>query len=275
MESLMRIGHNPLDHQKAEPMPSIVACAITHLPNLKGYHQDRLEIVQTCLTTMRSHAGREIPIYVWDNGSGPELRRWLLDEYKPEYLTLSPNIGKASARSSIVRSMPPKTIVCISDDDMYFYPDWLAPQLELLEKFPNVGVVSGYPVRTQFRWGNKSTLKWAQDNARLIAGRFIPDEWDRDFCTSIGRNYDWHKNYTATDRDYLIEYEGMRAYATAHHCQFIAYAGRIDYIVQWDSEALSDERKFDRAIDDDMLLRLTTTERLVRHIGNVLEPEFV
>jgi len=132
-------------------------------------------------------------------------------------------------------------------------------------------MVSAYPVRTQFRWGNTFTLEWARVNAKLEIGRFIPAEWDRDFCVSIGRDYEWHKGYTREDMDYLITYRGMRAYATAHHCQFVAYAGRIDYIVQWDGEAISDEKLFDRAVDKEKMLRLTTIERLCRHMGNVTE----
>ena len=272
----MRSGHNPLRGQQAQPMPKIVVCAITHLPNVggkyaDGYHANRLEIVQLCLKTMRERAGMEVATCVWDNGSGPELRDWLQNEYKPDYLTLAPNVGKASARSSIVRAFPPETVVCICDDDMYFYPDWLQPQLDLLRGFPNVGVVSGYPVRTQFRWAVESTVNWALKNAKLKIGRFIPEEYDRDFCISIGRNYAYQLIYTKNDKDYLVEYNGLQAYATAHHCQFITYAGKIDYIVQWDGEAISDEKLFDMAIDREGLLRLTTIQRYAQHMGNVLD----
>jgi hypothetical protein len=270
----MRIGQNPLRNKRAIPLPQIVACAITHLPNFKSYHETRLEVIQTCLRTMRDNSDLSLSTYIWDNGSCLEFRDWLQFEYKPDFLTLSPNIGKASARSSIVRAFPPETVVCVTDDDMYFYPGWLGPQLELLNGFPNVGVVSGYPVRTQFRWGVKSTLEWARNNANLKIGEFIPDEWDRDFCDSIGRDYTWHRNYTKDDKDALIEYKGLKAYATAHHCQFICKAGAIDYIVQWDGETMSDEKKFDNAIDSEGFLRLTTIQRLTQHIGNVLDEKF-
>jgi len=79
----MRSGHNPLRGQQAQPMPKIVVCAITHLPNVggkyaDGYHANRLEIVQLCLKTMRERAGMEVATCIWDNGSGPELRGQLL-----------------------------------------------------------------------------------------------------------------------------------------------------------------------------------------------------
>ena len=270
----MRRGRNPLSYKNAQPMPHIVACAITHLPNREGYHANRLEVIQTCLKTMRENAGRDIPIYIWDNGSGPELREWLIYEYKPEYLTLSPNVGKASARSAIVRVFPPETVVCVSDDDMFFHPDWLEPQLELLDGFPNVGVVSGYPVRTQFRWAIHSTVEWARKNAKVQVGRFIFDEWDRDFCISIGRDYQQHKLDTVDDHEILIEYNGLKAFATAHHCQFITRAKMIYFIVQWDNKAMGNERIFDKAVDREGCLRLTTTQRLTQHIGNVMDEKF-
>lgn len=270
----MRVGNNPLKGGRAESMPKLVGIVITHLPEETGYHAYRLEIVQTCLETMRANAGMDLAMCVWDNGSGPQLREWLQEEYKPEYLVLSPNVGKSSARTASVRMFPPETVVCVSDDDMLYLPNWLAPQLDLLHHFPNVGAVSGYPVRTQFRWGIDSTLKWAEQNATHRWGRFIPEEWERDWCASIGRDYVWHRTkHAVNDQDLLIEYQGRFAYGTAHHCQFIALAGRIEFLVEWHPDAVADEKPFDRAIDAQGYLRLTTTERLVRHMGNVIDPD--
>ena len=272
----MRTGKNPLRGKYAEKMPPVVAAVITHLPNLIGYHVDRLEVVQTCLTTMRENAGTYVPVYVWDNGSGIELRDWLINDYRPEFLMLSPNVGKSSARSAILRLFPPETIVGISDDDMYFYPDWLGRHIELLEGFPNVGAVSGWPVRTAFNWGIETTFEWAKKNAdEFKMGRFISNEEDRDYCNSIGRDYEWHRDVHSRDNfDFIIEYKGLQAYATAHHCQFIGYAGRLAKLAQWSAKAMPNEKPFDVAIDKAGLLRLTTVDRLTRHIGNVLDEDF-
>ena len=37
---------------------------------------------------------------------------------------------------------------------------------------------------------------------------------------------------------------------------------------------MGNERKFDKAIDSEGYLRLTTTERLTEHIGNILDEKF-
>lgn len=270
----MRLGNNPMRGRHAQGVPPLVAAVITHLPNQRGYHAGRLEVIQACLTSMRQNAGMDIPIYVWDNGSGDALRDWLQYEYRPDYLTMAPNMGKSSARAAILRAFPTETIVALSDDDMYFHPDWLRPQLELLNGFPDVGQVSGYPVRTQQRWGNVTTLKWAKQFAILETGRFIPEEWDRDFCASIERTYKDHLKMTEDDVDYRVRFQGYEAYAAAHHCQFVAYAGRLANIVEWTWQAMMNERRFDAAVDHAGLLRLTTTARLCQHIGNVMEDRF-
>lgn len=264
----MRIGMNPLAESSLPPAPAIITAVITHLPHRKGYHAQRFEVIQACIDSLRQNN----PLYIWDNGSDKQFKNWLLREVKPDYLTLSPNIGKAAARTAILRTFPPQTIVCLSDDDIYFYSGWLDAQLDLLHGFPDVGQVSGCPVRTQARWGNKATLKWAGDNAVLRTGRFIPTEWEFDFCRSIGRDWAGHCQESARDLDYLIEYKGMQAYAMAHHMQFIGYAGKLGTIGLWPERAMRSEKVFDMTVDSMGLLRLTTTQRMVRHIGNVMEP---
>ena len=269
----MRTEMNPNRRIYVDGYPPYIASSITHLPSLEGYHENRFEVVKVSLTTMRENAGLNCKTLVWDNGSCQEFRDWLLNEYKPDYVMLSTNVGKSIARASILRMLPPKTIVGVADDDMYYYPDWFKAQVELMKYFPNVGQVSGYPVRTQMRWGNKRTLEWARKVAIVEEGSFIPAEWDKDFCTSIGRDYEWHKKYTENDMDYRITYRGVQAYAFAHHCQFICEAGKIAPLARFDTEAMADEKPFDWAVDNTGMLRLTTINRYTRHIGNVLDDD--
>lgn len=209
---------------------------------------------------------------VWDNGSCDRLKDWLQDVYKPDWLMLSPNVGKAQARCSMYRMLPFDTVFCFSDDDIYYGPNWLLPQLDLLYHFPHVGVVSGYPVRSQFNWGCKRTIEWAEQNGKVTRGRLIPDEWDRDFCLSVGRTLEQHAKVTEKTVEVMVEYQGMEAYCTAHHCQFIGKAGVLEKFITWSIEyAMSDEKPFDTAIDNAGLLRLTTVNRYTRHIGNVMD----
>jgi hypothetical protein len=269
----MRVGNNPLRIAKAEGwLKPVVLAIVTHLPHLNGYHAKRLEVVQKCLTSMRNHANVAHSIAIWDNGSCEAFREWVKDEIRPDVFVESVNLGKTSGRAALMRILPPETIACYSDDDMYFYPGWLEPQIELLQHFPNVACVSGYPVRTSFRWGNENTVAWAKKHGRVESGRFIPQAWEDDFAVSLGRSPGWHKSYTANDVDQRVTYNGRQAYLTSHHCQFIGYAGVIGRVVTWDHEAMGDERPFDMTLDT-LGLRLATIQRYTRHIGNVLHDE--
>lgn len=267
----MREGNNPNRIAGAKGFRQIVCVVVTHLPNLEEeYHAKRLEVVQTCLTSMRAGAHVDHTFMVWDNGSCPEFTNWLVNEFRPDMLMLSANIGKTAARTSAIRMLPEKAIICYSDDDIYFYDDWLQPQLDLLQNFPNVACVTGYPVRTAFRWGTENTLNWARKNGKVEKVRLLPRKWEDDFAISLGRDPEWHAKYSANDYEYIVTYQGKRAYCTAHHCQFVGYQEQLAKVATYDGKAMGDERVLDIALDK-IGLRLATTNRLARHIGNVID----
>ncbi len=268
----MRVGNNPLRFSPAENFKPIVFCMVTHLPNMEGYHEKRFEVIQLCLRTMMQNAQMEHSLAVWDNASCTEFREWVQDEIKPDVFIQSFNAGKTAGRTSLTRMIPPRKTVCYSDDDMFYYPNWLKPQIELLQHFPNVACVTGYPVRTSFRWGNANTKAWAEKNGTLEKGRFIPQQWEDDFAVSIGRDVQWHRESSYKDLDYRITYKAKQAYATSHHCQFIAKSEVIGRLLSFDGRAMGDEKPTDIILDQ-IGLRLATIERLTRHIGNVIHDE--
>lgn len=266
-----RVGQNPMRGKTAPyDIKPVVLTVVTHLPDYVGYHGGRKDVIAACLRSMIDNAGRDFSLIVWDNGSCDEFLGWLETSIKPDILIRSKNVGKTTARSCLARMIHPRSIMAHSDDDMLFYPNWLQPQIDLLEHFPNVACVTGYPVRTAFRWGNENTLAWARENAKVEAARFIPQEWEDDFAESVGRDPKGHRDYTVKDIDYRITYNGVSAYATAHHCQFVARAETVARLLQYDGMAMGDERAFDIEMDK-LGLRLATIERLTRHIGNVID----
>lgn len=266
----MRVGTNPMARELAEPRRDIVISAITHLPNEDGYHAKRFDVIRLSLEAMRKHAGIKAHVCIWDNGSSRIFREWLQDEYQPDTLILSRNVGKSIARKSVFRMFNPSTTIAMADDDIYYYPGWLEPQLELMRHFPNVSAVTGYPLRVMFRWGCENTLRWCHENAQLEVGRFIPQQWEDDYAVSIGREIQDHRNLTLGDRDIRVTYRGKQAYPHAHHCQFVARAGKVEPIMQWDDSAMADEKPFDIALDG-IGLRLATVARYTRHVGNVID----
>ena len=267
----MRSGMNPNRHANVNGYAPIVLAAITHLPELNGYHEHRLDVIKCCLETMRDNTEVDHQILVWDNGSTAALTHWLKRSYQPDYLITGPNIGKWNARASITRMLPEDTILGVTDDDMYFYPGWLEAHLEVFNKYPRVGTVSGCPVRTQFRFHNTSTIEWGKRFAQIEAGRFISEDLERDFCTSIGRDYEKHKQGTANEMDIRLRFAGLEVYATGHHCQFVGRAGILAEHTVFSNEAMPSERPFEQSLDINGLLRLTTVERYTQHIGNILD----
>jgi len=268
----MRQGQNPLKFLQAPAtIKPIVFLVVTHLPDDGSeYHAERFEIVKTCLETMRDNSHRDHTFMIWDNGSGETLRNYIRDNFKPDIFIQSANLGKGAARMLAVNMLPPATVICYSDDDFLFYANWLKPQMELLNHFPNVAAVSGYPVRTMFRSGNINTIAWAKKNASVKIGQFIPRDWENDFALSVGRDPQQHIEMTVKDFDTKITYQGKEAYATAHHAQFIGYQVKISQAVYMDGMAEGNEHPFDIELDK-IGLRLCTTERLCRHMGNVMD----
>lgn len=267
---MARIGQNPnSDNSAPMRVGDIVLTCVTHLPDFKGYHARRFEVVKKCLTSMRDNAGNTYTVIIWDNGSCEVFRQWVEQEYKPDIFIKSGNVGKSVARAALFGMLEPDTIVNYSDDDIYHYPNWLLPQIKLLKHFPEVSCVTGYPVRTAFRWGVENTIRRLRPS---IYEKIISSAWENDFAVSIGRDVNFHVGYTANDQDVIVEYMGMKAYATSHHCQQVGRAGILytaaHKVMAYTS--MPDEKPYDISLDE-LGNRLATLERYTRHMGNVID----
>lgn len=268
---MARIGRNPNSGRRAPVrIENIVLACVTHLPDFTGYHKKRFEVVKKCLTSMRDNAGGNHTVIVWDNGSCEKFRKWVEKEYKPDIFIRSANVGKSVARAAIFGMLEPDTIVNYSDDDIYHYPNWLLPQIELLNHFPNVSCVSGYPVRCAFRWAVRNTIL----RLKPTFGRFIPKVWEDDFAVSIGSDPDSHAKFTEKDKDIIVKYKGIKAYATSHHCQHIGKAGLLATAARrvMSYYCAPNEKPYDNILDETGN-RLATLQRYTRHMGNVIDDD--
>lgn len=277
----MRDGLNPNRHRKVYEHPANVAAAIVHLPEGDHpYHRERMNIVKLSLVSMREYAFapgtvlHDRPhILVWANGCAPEMLDWLSGIYQPDTLVISPNVGKTSARTAIFRMFSPGTYVAVADDDMLYSPGWMAESLRILHAFPPA-VVSAYPTRAAMSRNNKATLAWAKQHANLERGHYIPDAWTVEYGASIAAREEVIMGLLERkdgNLDQRIEYKGLRAFATSHHCQMMARAGDVLPYLNWDDQGSTNENLFDRFLDEGGLLRLATTQHLAQHMGNVLD----
>jgi len=275
---MKRVGMNPARDRVSDYRPArVTAAVLTYIPMLGGYFSDRLRILQLSLESMAAHTSLPFDLMVFDNGSCREVQDFLTQKKEEgliRYLLLSSeNIGKIGALKIMFHAAPGE-IIAYSDDDIYFYPDWLESQLQVLDHFPEVGMVSGVPIRIRFNDAQESNQRIAESHPEISihSGRWIPDEWEEDFCASTGRKPVEYKNLTEGIQDIVFEYRGHRAYSTANHFQFLSPKAVIQAALpeNWSGRLMRRMLEMDEAVDQLGYLRLSTTERYVRHMGNVL-----
>ena len=161
----MRLGQNPakfVDHVH-KPQPITVA-VLTYVPFLSGYFATYLDVVKACLRSIWENTDLPYELLVFDNGSCQELLDFLRDSQHEgwiHYLMLSKqNLGKGGAWNVMFQAAPGE-VVAYADSDALFYPGWLSRSMEILETFPNVGMVTSRPFRTRDRL-TTATVAWAE-----------------------------------------------------------------------------------------------------------------
>ena len=166
----MRKGQNPAKFVKDVARPERITVALlNYIPFLSGFYAETLDVLKVSLESMRKDPGLPFDLMVFDNGSCEEVREYLVNEKEEgriQYLILSEkNMGKGGAWNMMLTGAPGE-IIAYTDSDVLFSPNWLSRSVEILETFPNVGMVTARPFRTPPEF-YETTLKWARDNATL------------------------------------------------------------------------------------------------------------
>lgn len=276
----MRVGQNPAKFVNKVAQPADVTITVVNfIPFLSGFYEQSLEVLKACLNSIHVTAGPDFDLMVFDNHSCDAVREYLIDTFEQgiiQYLVLSDeNIGKIGAWNAMFGAAQGKVVV-FSDSDIFFRPGWLAESLNILNSFPNAGMVTARPLRTPEQF-SKATLLWGREQSREVfqEGTFL--EWDTylEHTDSIGMTREEAQKQYNSGRDYLFTYEGHRAYAGAAHFQFMTRKEVLGKIMPLPSEKpMRGERIFDVAVDSLGLLRLCTDRPYVMHMGNRLPPEF-
>ncbi len=272
----MRIGQNPAKFVKEVAKPARITVAVlNYIPFLSGFYAELLDVLKTCLNSLRENSDLPFDLMVFDNGSCAEAVQFLLDEYEADriqYLLLSrKNLGKGGAWNMILSGAPGE-IVVYTDNDCYFHKGWLSRSLQILETYPNVGMVTARPFRTNPEYYS-ATLAWGDTTpgAQVERGSFIPWEVFRDFDLSLGQDeVDIRKRFESTE-DVRLTFNGVTAMAGASHWQFMARKETLAQFLPFSMDRpMGQVKQLDQRMNAAGLLRLMPTEPLAMNMSNTL-----
>ncbi len=271
----MRKGQNPAKFVKEVAKPQRITVAVlNYIPFLSGFYAEALDVLKVSLESMRNEPGLPFDLMVFDNGSCPEVRNWLVaekDAGRIQYLILSEkNMGKGGAWN-IILSGAPGEIIAYSDSDILYYPGWLSRSVELLETFPNVGMVTARPFRTNPEY-HTATREWAKQNATLEAGQFIPWETFWEFNRSLGQNEEENRKIYTETQDWKITYQGKTAFIGASHWQFTACKATLAQFLPFDMDKpMGQVKQLDQRMNAAGYLRLMVSDPLVMNLSNTTD----
>jgi len=271
---------NPGRGKMSDYIPARVTAAIlTYVPNDVGYFKDRFDVMRVCLESILKNTQEPFDLMVFDNGSSAKVVDYLSKQRNVGNIDLlmlsSKNIGKISALQIMFKAAPGE-IIAYCDDDVFFLPGWLKRHLEVIDTYPDVGVVTGMYIKPHMKEGVETTMRFAaRQDVEMEKGNLVDKNLEIHYITNMGRAWEQYQKETNGLEDVRITYKGIKTYASAGHYQFVAVKDRILKAMpdKWKSNLMGQMRELDITIDQLKMLRLCTTPATVRLLGNKINQE--
>jgi len=272
---LPRIGMNPGRGKTSDYQPArVTAAVLTFLPNDVGYFADRFDVMRVCIESLLKNTKEPFDLMVFDNGSQRKVvdyLRGLRETGDIDFLYLSAqNVGKINALQMMFRTAP-GDVIAYCDDDVFFLPGWLERHLEVLDTYPNVGLVTGMYIKPHMKEGVEATMRFAQRiDVKMERGQLVDHVIEQHYIENMGRTWERYNQEVDDLEDVRITYRGIQTYASAGHYQFVAKKEKILQALprEWSQNLMGQMRELDLAVDGLDLLRLCTTPATIRLLGN-------
>lgn len=275
----MRIGQNPAKSAREVARPEkVTVTVLNYIPMLSGFYAETLDVLKVCLNSLYENTVTPHDLLVFDNGSCREVQQYLLEEHlagRIQFLILSEkNLGKGGAWDVIFTAAPGE-VIAYTDSDALFSKGWLEASLEILNTFPNVGMVTSRPFRTREELITR-TLEWAraEPEVSLAEGQLLPWPTFLEFNLSLGAEEAEIREKYETTRDFRITYHGVTAQVGASHWQFVAKKEVLLQFVPFQMDRpMGQVLRLDEAMNNAGYLRLMTAEPYAMNMSNTLPAE--
>lgn len=278
---MARFGMNPARNKNISYIPSrVTAAMMTYIPNLEGYFTHRLEVLKVSLASLIESLDGDVDVMVMNNGSCSEVRDYLEEQLlagRIQYLIHSRrNLGVIGGLKVLFNAAVGE-VIAYSDDDVLYYPGWLDAHLEILDNFPDVGMVSGAPVGYSSEHATKAVDQFIAESRSILAIQEKPrvPAWEQSWAESTGRSVADHLEKIKETPNQHYRYQGVEAVRSAKHFQFVTPKKVIckAFSADWSGSLMDGLVALDESVDALGYLRLTTPDRYTRHIGNAISSE--
>ena len=278
---MARKGQNPLKWIKQKEKPNdITITSIVHLPELAGFWMDGLKVLDKFFYSIRKNTGLPFDLMILDNGSCNQVKEYLNKQYLEQniqFLYFSKyNLRKLGGMNLLFSSAPGK-IISFTDSDVYFFPGWLEETINILNKFPDTGMVSAIPTIDQSEKRMESTIQgiYSSKDIQFETGNnLIPKNFIDAHRISLGKSKQEYFRGINNRIDRRISKDGVSAYVCAQDFQFTTKKSVINQVLPLEMRP-NDEfydplysPVFETKINELGFWRLSTSNYLIHHMGN-------